>query len=405
MTKGSWQKGFALLWTGQFCSLISSSAVNFAMIIWLSLKTESATVLACAAVAGLLPQGIIGPFAGVFVDRWNRKLTMMLADGFVAFCTLIMSISFYVGYEDLGLVYIILALRSVGSAFHMPAMQAAIPLLAPKTALLRIAGINQIIRSVSAIAGPALGALAIGFLSIGHVLLLDIAGALMAIVSLCFITIPDPGKTAMKSKTGVRQVFRDMQHAYREIRLHKGLSLLILYCAIAGVCIMPVSVLLPLMTIQHFNGGKWEMGIIETVWGSGALLGGSLLSIWKPAIRKVYIVCAAHLIIGIAFLGAGCLPPQYFILYAVLISLGGVSAAFYNSGFTATVQEMVRPEMLGRVFAMYYSIDVLPTVLALVCTGFFVEHIGINRVFLFLGLVVFLIGVVSCLTPAFKKMN
>lgn len=230
--QNSWKKKFSIIWVGQFISLLSSTAVNFAVIIWLSLETGSAEVLAYAAIAGLLPQAIIGPIAGVYIDRWDRKKTMMFADGFVAFCTLIMSVSFYMGNESLLLLYVMLALRSVGSAFHMPAMQAAIPMLAPQSELLRIAGINQIIQSVSSIAGPALGALAIGFMSIGNVLLLDIAGAVVAITSLLFVHIPNP-EIAEKAKASVQQVWKDIKLGWEEIRKNRGLSYLFLYSVIA----------------------------------------------------------------------------------------------------------------------------------------------------------------------------
>lgn len=399
----NWKTRFIILWTGQFFSLVSSSAVNFAIIIWLSLQTGSAEVLAYAAIAGLLPQALIGPFAGVYVDRWDRKKTMIFADSFVAACTLFMSISFYLGYENLKFVYVILGLRSIGSAFHMPALQATIPLLAPKSELLRIAGVNQIIKSFSNLAGPAIGALAIGLLSIGNVLLLDIAGAMVAIFSLLFISIPSSNEK--KNRSSIFQVWQDMKTAYREVISNKGLSLLILYCAIAGFCIMPISVLLPLITIKHFKGGKLEMGIIETAWGLGALFGGGSLSMWKPGIPKVYLVSFAHVLIGIAFFWSGWLTPQYFILFALLTALGGVSASLYHSGFTATVQETVKPALLGRVFSMYFSLDVLPTILALICAGFLVDNIGINIVFVIFGFIVFVVGLISFLTPAFKNLN
>src|SRR3546814_8325705 len=119
---------------------------------------------------------------------------MILADGFIAACTGVMSVLVYLGYSELMFIYILLALRSVGSAFHMPAMQASVPLLAPEPELLRIGGINQVIQSVSNIAGPALGALAIGLIDIGYVLLLDIGGALFAIASLLLVRIPHPEK-------------------------------------------------------------------------------------------------------------------------------------------------------------------------------------------------------------------
>ncbi|ALL06923.1 hypothetical protein AQ505_16350 [Pedobacter sp. PACM 27299] len=92
-----------------------------------------------------------------------------------------------------------MGLRSIGSAFHIPALQATIPLLAPKSELLRIAGINQIIKSFSNLADPAIGALAIGLSSIRNVLLLDIAGAMIAIFSLLFISIPSSNKKKNRS--------------------------------------------------------------------------------------------------------------------------------------------------------------------------------------------------------------
>ena len=90
-------------------SLLSSSLVNFAVIIWLSLETGSAEVLAYAAIAALLPQSALGLFAGVFIDRWDRKKTMIIADGFIAFCTLGISLLFYFGQVELWYIYLLLA--------------------------------------------------------------------------------------------------------------------------------------------------------------------------------------------------------------------------------------------------------------------------------------------------------
>src|SRR5690606_31839855 len=138
-----------------------------------------------------------------------------------------MSISFYVGYESLTLIYCMLALRSIGSAFHMPAMQASVPLLAPESELLRIAGVNQMIQSISAIAGPALGALAITIASIGNVLLWDIFGAIIAIGSLLFVSIPNP-TNQQKEKSSFQQVWRDLSIGFQAILKNRGLTWLFL---------------------------------------------------------------------------------------------------------------------------------------------------------------------------------
>jgi len=398
-----WKKKFTILWTGQFISLISSSAVNFAIIIWLSLKTGSAEVLAFSAIAALLPQALIGPFAGVYIDRWNRKKTMIFADGFVALCTLFMSVSFYLGYESLPLIYVMLALRSVGSAFHMPAMQASIPLLAPQSELLRIAGINQIIQSVSGIAGPALGAFAIGMLSIGNVLLLDILGAAFAIISLLFIHIPNPKPEEKAS--GFTHIWNDMKTAFKEISFNKGLSFLFLYSVIGLFCIMPVAVLFPLLTINHFKGDKFEISVIEIIWGVGMLIGGGLLGIWKTKINKVIIINLMHIFIGLTFAWSGWLSSNQFTFFVVLTAIGGISASLYNASFTTIIQEEIKPNMLGRVFSLYYSFSVLPSIIGLLFTGFIADFIGINYTFIILGLVIIIIGICSFLTPTLMNLQ
>lgn len=402
--KNSWKRTFFIIWTGQFISLLSSSAVNFAIIIWLSIETGSAEVLAYAAIAALLPQTLIGPFAGVYIDRWDRKLTMILADGFIAICTLAMSMLFYFGHFELLFVYGLLALRSVGSAFHMPAMQASIPLLAPTSELLRISGINQMIHSVSSIAGPALGALAIGLMDIGYVLLLDIAGAAVAILSLLLVVIPNPVRET-SVHTGVRQVLRDIGLGIRTVTQNKGLSYLFLFSILATFCIMPVAVLFPLLTLQHFGGGKFEMSVIEVVWGIGMLAGGAFLGIFKPGLNKVLIINTMHIILGACLAVSGLLSPSGFIYFTILTALGGAAASVYNASFTTILQEQVHSSMLGRVFSMYFSIALLPSMIGLVSTGFIADYIGISRTFVMLGSGIVLIGLVSFFVPILTQLG
>lgn len=402
--KQAWKRTFAIIWTGQFMSLLSSSAVNFAIIIWLSLETGSAEVLAFAAIATFLPQALIGPFAGVYIDRWDRKTTMIAADGFIAVCTLAMSLLFYLGHFELIFIYVLLGLRSVGSAFHMPAMQASVPLLAPESELLRIAGINQVIQSVSNIAGPALGALAIGLMDIQQVLLLDVAGAIFAIASLLLIKIPNPERE-VQAQAGVQQVLRDIGSGIKAVTANKGLAYMFLFSILATFCIMPVAVLFPLLTLQHFGGGKFEMSVIEVVWGIGMLAGGGVLGIFKPSFNKVIIINSMHILLGATLTISGILPASGFILFVVLTTLGGLSASIYHATFMTIIQEKVNPAMLGRVFSMFFSIALLPSIIGLLSTGFIADYIGISLTFVILGSVIGLIGFVSFLVPELMKLD
>lgn len=401
----NWKRTFAIIWSGQFISLLSSSAVNFAIIIWLSLKTGSAEVLAYAAIASFLPQTIIGPFAGVYVDRWDRKHTMIAADGFIALCTLAMALLFYFGHPKLLFVYLLLALRSVGSAFHMPAMQASVPLLAPKSELLRIGGINQMIQSVSSIGGPALGAFAIGMLDIENVLLLDIGGAAFAIGSLLMVHIPRPKWQGHGSPSGIRNVLRDLRMGIGAVTSNRGISWLFFFSVLATFCIMPVAVLFPLLTLEHFGGGKFEMSLIEVVWGVGMLVGGGILGVFKPSLNKIVVINVMLILLGISLGVPGLIAPTGFVFFVALTALGGLTGAIHNATFNTALQEKIEPAMLGRVFSMYFSVALLPSIIGLLSTGFLADTIGITRTFVTLGSAIGIIGIISFFVPELMRLG
>ncbi len=402
MEKKLWFKTYIYIWIGQFVSLISSSAVNFAVIIWLSLEFKSAEVLAVAAIAALLPQAIIGPFAGVYIDRWDKKKVMIYADAFIATCTLLMTFALRDGQVQLNLMYLLMACRSVGSAFHQPALQTVAPLIVPQDQLLRVSGVNQILHSISTIAGPALGALAIAALPIHQVLYLDIMGAAFAIVSLMFISIPyiKPDSVAT-----LKQVWRDLKLGFLAIHKNKGLNRMFLYSILAMMGILPVAIMFPLMTIGHFGGDKLEMSIIEVVWGVGMLIGGSALSAYKVSFRKILLINVMHIVLGLTFVLSGILPPSSFILFVVLTGFGGASMSIFNAVFMTIIQEEIAADMLGRVFSLYFSFAIIPSLIGLLFAGNIADHIGVANAFIIAGLLCIVLGVVSFMTPSLMKLG
>lgn len=398
----NWKKVFAIIWTGQFFSILTSSLVNFAIILWLTFETKSAETLAFATIAALLPQAVLGLFSGILIDRWSRKLIMILSDSFIAFCTLILAILFYFEQAEVWQIYTLLALRSVGSAFHMPSMQASIPLLAPESQLLRIAGINQMIQSVSNIAGPALGALAISMLDMTYVLMLDVVGALLACTSLLFVTIPNPKPSETKNKLNL---LRDLREAQREVTSHKGMTPLFLLSILATLFIMPISVLFPLMTLNHFSGSAYQMSLVEAIWSVGSLAGGLALSARQYKINKIILINAMYILLGTAFVFSGLLPASAFVWFVVLTAIEGVSGSVYYASFMTVVQTKINPAVLGRVFSIFMSVSMLPSILGLMGTGFIADNIGITNTFVIGGLVVCAIGVISFFIPSLFQVG
>lgn len=402
MKNRKWWQTYLFIWSGQFLSMLSSYAVHFAVIIWLSLEHQSAEVLAYAGIAGMLPQAAIGPFAGVFIDRWNRKKVMIFSDAFLALCALVMVVLLADEMVNLYWIYLMLGLRSIGNAFHSPAMQAIAPLIVPEKELLRISGINQMLQSVSSIAGPAIGALAITYLPISNVLYLDVIGAAAAITSLLLVSIPH---LRSDSDSSMRRVLSELTDGMKAIQNNKGLRFLFLYAMLVTFFIMPAAIMFPLLTTGHYGGGKWEMSVVEIVWGIGMLIGGTLLSVFKIRTSKVVLVNMMHLILGTSFVLCGWMPSNWFIGLTLATMLSGIGLSVFSAAFTAILQTEVAPQMLGRVFSLYFSLAVLPSVIGLIFTGWIADRIGVPNAFVISGVFVILIGVASFLTPSLVRLG
>lgn len=397
-----WKKVFTIIWAGQFVSILTSMIVGYAIVLWLSFETRSAEVLAIGTIAAFLPQAVLGPLAGVYIDRWDRKKTMIAADTFIALCTLILAIVFYVGEAEIWHIYLLLILRSVGSAFHTPAMQASIPLLAPEEELGRIAGVNQMIQSVGVIASPAIAALLISAIDIAFILLIDIVGAIVACISLFFVFIPNPEKKAKEEQ----HVLREMKEGLLTVTSHKGLKYLCLFSVLSMVCIMPIGAMFPLMTLNHFGGTAFQIGLVEVFWGVGMLLGGAIMGVYKKYYNKVTVINLMYLCIGLSFAFSGLLPAENgYVPFIVLTALGGIAGTIYNACFTALIQQKVEADKLGRVFSMFMSVSVLPSMIGLLCTGFLADTIGMPVTFILLGSVIFLLGGVSFMIPSLNALG
>lgn len=398
--QSTWKRTFAVIWSGQAVSILSSSIVAYAIVFWMSVETRSAEVLALSAIAGMLPQAVLGLFVGVYIDRWDRKRTMILADSFIALCTLGLAALFWSGRAELWHVYVLLACRSVGTAFHVPAMQASVPLLAPERQLTRIAGVNQVITSFSDLAGPALGALLLGLTSIGNILLLDVIGALFACTTLLFVRIPNPERPDRRP-----DLWRELREGFAAMHSHPGLGWFFALAVIVWFLIMPVGVLFPLMTLNHFGGGTWEMSFVEIIWGAGALIGGAIMGARNYPINRIVLINLMYLTVGLSFLGSGLLPPTGFYAFAALTAAAGISSSVFNASFVSVLQTRIEAGLLGRVLSLYRSFGLLPSALGLLSTGFLAERVGLTTTFILSGSLICLIGLGAFCLPSVLRLD
>ena len=205
--RGGWAASFFTIWTGQALSLLGSRLAQFALVWWVTETTGSATTLATATLAALLPEVLLGPFAGALVDRWNRRRVLIIADGCIALLSVGVVYLFWSGNIRIWHIYLIMIARSLGGVFHWPAMQSSTSLMVPKEQLARVAGMNQTLFGALNIVAPPLGALLLTLLPLHGVMAIDVVTALLAILPLAFIAIPQPQRPAGEA-TGTSSPFR-----------------------------------------------------------------------------------------------------------------------------------------------------------------------------------------------------
>lgn len=387
----SWRKTFFIIFSGQAFSLLGSAMAQFSIIWWLTDKTGSAFILSMASMVAFLPQALVGPFAGTLIDRYNRKILMIVSDISIALSSLVLAILFFIGEAPIWFIFIILGIRSLGSAFHSPSMQASIPLIVPEEELTRVAAWNQTLIAAMNIIGPMLGVSILTIFHLEYVLLIDVLGAIIASATLLRVYIPQP-----KSIVGeeIEQgMLRELKNGWKELAKIRGMLVLIIIVSLFNFVLLPVASLFPLMTRNHFGGGAWHASFIEGAFGIGMLVGGMLLGIWGRNKKKTFLLHIAILTIGIAIALSGTLPSSGFIFFAVFSSLLGSGVTIFNGTFLALIQATIEPGALGRVMSFITSIALLATPLGLSVAGPVAEIIGINMWFLVSGILIIMLGI------------
>ncbi|MEG0190235.1 MAG: MFS transporter, partial [Lachnospiraceae bacterium] len=186
----NWKKSFYTIWAGQAFSQLSSSILQFAIVWYLTDTTKSGIVLSMAMLMGFLPQGILGPFIGVYIDRFSRKKIMVLADLAIAGVSLVLVFATVDGKVATWVVLGVLFFRAIGTAFHAPTLQAVTPQLVPQEELTKCAGYTQSLQSISMILSPAIAAVLYSAWNLSAIVLLDVLGALIAVVLVAVCKIP-----------------------------------------------------------------------------------------------------------------------------------------------------------------------------------------------------------------------
>jgi DHA3 family macrolide efflux protein-like MFS transporter len=391
----NWAARFYTLWTGQALSLLGSQLVQFAIIWYLTQETNSATTLAIASMMGLLPQVLLSPFIGTWVDRGNRRLILMFADGAVAFATFILAILFAMGQVQIWHIYILLFVRAVAGGFHQSAFGASVVLLVPKDQLARVQGFNQALYGGMSIISAPLGAYLLAVLPMQGILGIDISTAFLAIIIVYLTHIPQPER----GENAVDTFWQDFVAGYRYIIHWRGLLIILILAMVINFFFSATEPLTPLLITNHFKGGASQLGLWLALFSAGTLLGGIILGVWGGFKRKIVTALIGLIAMGVLTFGIGIIPANMFIGGLILNTIFGLSLPIVNGSIGATLQSSIKPDMQGRVFAFIQSIAMLVSPLALIIAGPFADRFGIQPWFVISGCICAAMGALGFFFP------
>lgn len=401
----NWAPRFFTIWGGQAFSLFGSALVQFALVWYLTRETGSATVLAMATLVSLLPNIFLGPFIGALVDRWNRRLIMIIADSSIAVATLGLVWLFATERVEVWHIYVILIIRALGGAFHQPAMTSSTSLMVPDKHLARVSGANQTLQGLLAIFAPPLGALLIEALSTHNVLLIDVGTAALAVLSLLFISIPQPLRKSQPNGQAEASYWQDLGAGFAYVRNWRGLLGLILLTMALNFVLSPAAALLPLTVTKVFEKGALELGWVQSLLGVGIIAGGITLGVWGGFKRRIVTSLIGIFGIGVGILLIGIVPTNLFPLLLVTMFLTGFAQVFANGPLGAIMQSAIAPEMQGRVFSLLRAGATAMMPLSLLISGPVSDTFGIRVWFIFGGVATILMAIAASFIPAIMNIE
>ena len=402
MMQKNWKKNFYTIWVGQAFSQLSSSILQFAIVWYLTDKTQSGMVLSLAMLVGYLPQGLLGPFIGVYIDRFHRKVLMAVSDLTIAGVSLLLAIVAMGGELPVLMILLVLLARAIGTAFHAPTLQAITPQLVPKEELTKCAGYTQSLQSISQILSPAVAGVLYTVWNLSAIIFLDVIGALIAVALLVVCKIP---KHEGVGNTAKVQVIKEALEGWNILCMRRGMLGLVLVSSLYTIAMMPVSALFPLMSMGRFGGNSTHASVVEIIFSLGFFAGSLILGKWGGTKNKIYTIILSYVLMAISLFGSGLLPTNGFLVFCFFAWLMGVSGPFYWGMYTPLLQEKFEERYMGRVMSITSSIRLITGPMALIVSGAFTDHFGEENWFLVAGVIVTAAALCCLLIPSIRDCD
>ncbi len=384
-----WHRKTAWFLSGQAVSLFGSSLTQFAIVWYVTLATSSGMMIMLSSLCSFLPQILISMFGGVWADRHNRKFLIMIADGAIAFSTLILAVIFMAGYKELWLLFLVSAIRSAGAGVQTPAVSALIPQLVPADKLMRINGVNTTIQSLTTLVSPAASGAVLSIAGLEAAFFIDVVTAVIAIFIMSRIKV---GKVKREQGQGARMsVFDDLKYGIRYVWERPFLRAFFAFYAILMFLVTPAALLTPLMTARSFGGEIWKLTANEMVWSFGTIIGGVIIAAWGGFKNRIHSIILGTFLFGTLTAGMGL--SGNFILYLLILFITGLTMPLINSPGMVVLQESVEMDMQGRIFGLVQIVSSAAIPLGMSIFGPLADWVKVEFLLIITGILMMVLGI------------
>ncbi len=393
-----WKKRVTVFLVGQTISTFGSLLVQYALLWHLTLTTKSGVVLALAAIFGFLPQAIVSIFAGVWADRINRKVMIIISDSTIALATLGLAFFMLSGVDDLWLIFLVMAVRSVGAGIQMPAISALLPQIVPTDKLMRVNGINSSVQSSLLILGPVAAAGIYSKMSLSAILFIDVVTAVIGLSLLATIAVPTLERAASDEKPSY---FADLREGLQYIFSNDLVRWVMVIYSIVFLLVVAPSNLSPLMLVRTFGSDVWLLTILELSFGIGMVAGGALMAVFASKVDRLGMMVGSSIIFGVLAVVMG-FTTNLIVFYSLFFLIGLAVPAFSTSSLTL-LQETVEPERQGRVFGFVGIVMAVAMPIGMAVLGPLADIVSVEILLIVTGAFTVLVAVVAVLLPAGKR--
>lgn len=351
---------------------------------WLVLQlTGSATALGLVIALQTLPILVLGPYAGVVADRFDKRRLMIGLQSAMGVLALLLGVLTITDTVELWQVYVLAFLLGINNCFENPARQAFVLEMVGPGDLRNAVGLNSVLINVARAVGPAVAGIVIATGGIGLCFLINAASFVAVVVSLVRLDVD-----ALSRPAPTPRAPGQLREGLAYVRRTPELAVPLLMMALVGCLAYEFQVVLPVVAQETFDGDASTYGFLTAAMGAGAVVGGlAVAARGRTGLGSLVVSSAAF---GVAMLGAAIAPNLVVALVAMAL-VGATSVAFLATG-NSTLQLASAPDMRGRVMALWAVAFLGSTPIGGPIAGFVSQHLG--------GRAGLALGAASCLVAA-----